>query len=361
MPAYLKALIPCSTRRAPGALLSNAEVTAALEAITARADVVQVKTRLPEAIDMLQDPSATRHSQKLFDEVCTTYRSELYLTPDTSAVRRLAIHESLMAAGYYARATNLHNPKLEAVRFVVNHYNYDMRRDSHLVRRVHDSILTADETPEADALARELLMLERYLFGANRLRPIAGNQFLMLGIQMNEFKDEKTLLQVLELPVVKNYGNFVYIVRDEVSKKAKVSQSLVERWKVANVTCGLEQETEEGKSTIFSEELLKESNVANTGALGTRSSANAVKKLDYDLRFLVPAPILPFWERVKLWLLDAWVYFFGFWVMFWLVDEEVFAILTLLYTRYHSRKVLEEESKASGGGGKVYMASSKAH
>jgi hypothetical protein len=238
------------------------------------------------------------------------------------------------------------------VRFVVNHYNFDVRRDSHLVRQVRNSVLTAEETPEADALTKELLLLERYLFGAQRLRPTGGKQYLMLGIDMDEFKDEKQLQAVLDLHVVKSHGNFVFTVRDEVRNSAKGAQAVQERWKVANVRCAPEPEVE-GKVVIFSEELMELNRVS--------TSAGAKLKSDYDLRFLLPAAILPFWERVKLFLLDAWVYFFGFWVLFWLIDEEIFAVITLLYTRYHSKKVLAEEAKLAGGGGKVYLASSKYH
>lgn len=358
MPAFLKCLIPNSVRRAPIALLSKAEAAAAIEAINVRQEILNVKTApLTEAIEMLQEPSQLRKAMKIFEECSNSYRNELYLSTDTNAARRLALHESLMATGYYNRAANMHNPKLDAVRFVVNHYNFDVRRDSALIDRCRRAVLSPDAVNSVDeGIAGEILQLERYLFGAQRLRPVEGQQFFMLGIPMAEFKDEKMLNAALDLAVIKAHGNFVVSHHDEIrgSYKGHVKRSPAmdtSRWMNACVTCGAEPEFDPSApdtSAVFSKELME-----------FNRDTWLVRKFDYNLRYLLPAPVLPFWERVKMFLLNAWVYFFGGWVLFWMFDEELFAIISIGYTRYHSQKVLKEEAKRSGG--RIYMMQSKYH
>lgn len=357
MPSLLKCLIPNSVRRAPLALLNSAEVAVAVEAIGKRQELINVKTApLAEGIQMLQEPNQLRKAMKIFDECTNAYRNELYVSTDSNPVRRLALHESLMATGYYQRATNLHNPKLDAVRFVVNHYNFDVRRDSALIDRCRRTILSPEEVSfDDEAITGEILLLERYLFGAQRLRPVEGKQYLMLGVPLTEFKDEKMLNAALELSVVKANGNFVADYSEDVRSSTKGSlrrsSAMQERWMVAKVACGAEPETDPADVTVpvvFSQELME-----------YNRDTWLARKFEYQIRYLLPAPIIPFWERFKMFLLNAWVYFFGGWVAFWMFDEELFAIISIGYTRYHSAKVLKEEARRTGG--RIYMMQSKYH
>ncbi len=385
MAAYLRALLPTASRHAPVALLTNAEATAAVAAIAGRADVVKVKTPLADAMQMLVDPATVRKSQKVFEECANAFRAELSLFNDANVMRRLAVHESLMAAGYYARAANMHNPKLDPVRFVVNHYNFAARRDSALVAAARLAVMSPDERGEggeAEALVAELLHVERYLFGAHRLRPVEGRQYLVLGVPLREFADEKMLKAALELPVVKVHGNFGLEITSDVRASYKGhttrSTAMVDRWQVAIVSCQPELDGVIPTSVAAGAAAAADASAAAGAAapavttaastsLTTTVSAAAPalvftsalmessnqswlgRQYTYDLRFLLPAPILPFWERVKLKLLDIWVYFFCGWFVFWLFDEEFFAIVGILVTRYHTAQVLKEEAKRTGG------------
>jgi len=335
MPAFLKALIPISTRKYPARLLLAEELPLAVYAVKTRLDLLGTKTPLLQAVEMLaaEDQATIRQSQRVFAEAADKFRHDLYLGDIKDPVQRLATHEALMAAGYYARTTDFRASPVDGVRFVLSHYNFDVRRDRALVNTVHDSIMTHTETKEADALACELLMLERYLFGAKRLAPVGGKQWLMLGVELKEFRDEEQLRAVLEMPPVAANGNFKLEIRDEVSKTSQ------ERWKIAHVSCLPEKEPQ------FAPQ------VEGTPA------APLAKLTTFDLRVLKPAPILPFWERVKQRALELWVGFFSFWILFWIVDEEVIAFTGLIWARYQQMKMLKEEAKRTGG--RVYMSSTK--
>lgn len=360
MPAFLKALIPNTVRRAPIALLEAEEVKSAIAALNGRKDLIgNVKTApINEAIEMLQEPGQLRKAMRIFDESCNAYRNELYLTADdNNPMRRLALHETLMATGYYARAANMHNPKLDPVRFVVNHYNFDMRRDSILVDRMRRAILSSseEETTENAAVANEILQLERYLFGAQRLRPVEGKQYLCLGVPMTELKDDKMLQAALSLPAVETYGNFTVDHHSDVRSfnkgNTRRSTSMQERWMVATVGCGSEPEMDPLNPrvpAVFSSELME----ANRDTWLSR-------KFEYNIRYLLPAPIIPWAERVREFLLNAWVYFFGGWVFFWMFDEELIAIFSIAYTRYSAKRILKEEARMTGG--RIYMMQSKFH
>lgn len=334
-PLLFRALAPTNAKRYPQLLLTPEQQTVAIAALKENENLIGIKSPFEEALHMIQDQSVARKAKPLFEQVTSAYRQQLYLGGINDPVRRLAIHEALMAAGYYARATDLHAPKIDGYRFVMNHYNIDVRKDKILGKEVHQALVHEAPTAISEAVTGNLFLLERYLYGANRLLPVRGYKTLVHSLELRDFVDEAALQAVLQRPPCQAFANIQFEVQDNYEYGVDN-----DRWKVGVVTCGPEPEQEQGE---FCPPLVQPTTEA------TR----------YQMKLLTPEPILPFMERLKLKLLDLWVYVFAGWVAFWAVDEEIFTLIGLIYARYSQMKILAEESKKSGG--KLYVARGKFH
>ncbi|KAH9601740.1 hypothetical protein LSM04_006889 [Trypanosoma melophagium] len=285
---------------------------------------------LVEALDLLTDLTnfrKQREADKLFEECMTSYRGELYRSTVTDPFQRLQLHEAIMAVGFYQRSANPNVLKGENTRFVLHHYNFDVRRDTAITRTVHYTLLeTLSSTPDSDKLLGDLLLLERRLFGKLRFLPTAGRQWFVLGLPLEEIKTEADIHRVLDITVVKEHGNF--------ELKENDSEKL---WKVVTVRPKPEN------SPSFIEE----------GAFITN---HMEKDLELIRRIEKPKPPIEFWDRVKETLLRYWVIWFSLWIMFFMVDEEIITVIALIFLKWRQTKIIEEEAERSGG--KVYIASS---
>jgi len=238
-----------------------------------------------------------------------------------------------MAAGFYCRACEIYGDRLEPVRFVVNHYNYDVRRDRPITNLVHQTLLEhLPSTKESDEMLGDILLMERRLFGTKRLQPITGDQWLCLGCPLKDLKEEKELVRIMNLPTVKEFGNL------EVSWLDKEG-----RWKEATLRCLPEPE---GTPAPLSLEV----DVAPITASGLAwSTAKPVATIpDWRLRALKPAPPLTWREYTRERLLQLWVYFFSFWAIFFMVDEEVITLIGLIWGKYHHSKIMAAEAERLG-------------
>ena len=60
-----------------------------------------------------------------------------------------------MAAGFYQRAANPNVLHGEGTRFAVNHYNFDVRRDTQITKCAHDSLLESRvASPDSEKLLK---------------------------------------------------------------------------------------------------------------------------------------------------------------------------------------------------------------
>ncbi|KEG13668.1 hypothetical protein DQ04_00861100 [Trypanosoma grayi] len=231
---------------------------------------------------------------------------------------------TLMYAAILAKTSVL---KGESTRFVLHHYNFDVRRDTVITRTVHKTLLeNLTSTPESDKLLSDLLLLERRLFGRLRFAPTAGRQWFVLGLPFEDIKSEKDIYRVLGIPVVKTSGNFE--LREDATEKM---------WKKIIVSPKSEA------ANSFAEE-------------GGFTPHHAERELCLERRVQKPAPPMEFWDRVKDTLLRYWVIWFSLWIMFFMVDEEIITIVALILLKWRQTQILEEEAEKTGG--KVYIASS---
>lgn len=311
--------------------ISQEQWATAKSAVQERSAVLSGSDDLLAALQVLttqptppQRRSATRELGDLLDR----YRGELYKKSATNAEARMQIHETIMALGYYQRLLNTSELKGECIRFVLNHYSFDVRRDTFITRQVHDSLREENTTTAAsDKLLTDLLLLERRLYGRYRFVPTAGRQWFVLGMPFTDIKTEAELHRLLALPPVVADGNFVTDVESESDPM----------WKTLRVQPG------EESTPSFME-------------LAALHSEVSAKETYFALRAPKPPPPLAFWDRVKESLLKYWVIALTVWLTFWAVDEEIITLVALIVLKWKQTSILQEEAEKTGG--KVYIASS---
>ncbi|RNF09025.1 hypothetical protein TraAM80_02422 [Trypanosoma rangeli] len=114
-----------------------------------------------------------------------------------------------MAAGYYQRSAKTSVLKGESTRFVLHHYNFDLRRDMSISRTVK-KVLREDctSTTESDKLLGHVLLLERRLFGRMRFAPTVGRRWFVLGLPLEDIETKANVHRVLDIPAVRKHDNF---------------------------------------------------------------------------------------------------------------------------------------------------------
>eukprot|EP00796_Vickermania_ingenoplastis_P006139 gene6139-4419_t len=265
---------------------------------------------------------------KQFSQCVDELRSVLYQKSRTNPLERLQIHEAIMAAGYHQRTISSTELAGEHIRFVLNHYNFDVRRDTVITQMLHNSLLKNKEiTEESEKLLKDILLLERRLYGVYRFAPTSGQRWLVLGLKLSDVDSEEELKRLIDLPAVKADGNFVVTERD-----------VDQHWKAMILKPGTEE------ACTFAE------------VSGLYKSFTSATDLAYEIKIQKPVPPMDFWERFKDKLLRYWVIWFSLWVMFFMVDEEIITLVALIGLRWKHMINLENEAKKTGG--KIYIAAS---
>lgn len=308
--------------------LSAEEVAAAKTALEERKDFIS-QTDLLHCIDALgniQSAHMQRDTIAKLSKSVDTLRAQLYRKDNKDPRRRLELHEAIMAAGFYERVINVTQLDGEGIRYVINHYNFDVRRDTEITSRVHETLLAEKTTtPESDQLLKDLLLLERRLSGPYRFSQSGGRRWFTLGMPLSEIKTEEELKRLMDLAVIKSDGNFA--VSEADANKL---------WKVVTV------------------KPQPESHITFAEAAGIYKDSHGTD-FNFDLRVEKPAPELDYWERLREKLLQYWVLWFAIWVSFFMVDEEIITLVALIFLKHKQTQILEEEAEKNGG--KVYVAS----
>lgn len=336
----MTALIPKPLLRAPATLLTVVEVQAIQAAFKEHPFVENLKTPFFDCLGSLSDPQEAPKAKEGFVQSAEQFRHQLLGNTVMNPNNRLELHQFVMAANFYGNAVgvgfnrSMGDPRMK----ILDTYNFDMRRDSVLRREVTKCIINpekASNTPESDILVGDLLQLERRLFGKSRLAQLeSGRQALFLGCPVSEIRDDAHLDALLSLPPIKEHGNFIKTF-DDADPDLKDAHRI--RWKEAVIDCG----EEEGGS-----EKIDPAPFNNYKQAGN---------LEWRLRVLKPAPIVPFWGRVRQKALEIWVIFFSAWCIFFMVDEEIISIAVLLYLKYAQTKAIREEKERVGDESRLYM------
>jgi phosphoribosyl-dephospho-CoA transferase len=321
------ALVPKVKVQGPN-FLSADEVTTAMAALEERKAILDVPllAQCMESLGGIKTAREQRDTIAKFAKCVDELRAQLYNKSNTDPRRRLEIHEALMAAGFYERVINVTQLDGEGIRYVLNHYNFDVRRDMQITSKVHETLLEEKTTTaESDQLLRDLLLLERRLTGEFRFSQSGGRRWFTLGMPLSEIKTEKEVRRLMDLEVIKSDGNMTM---------SEVDSSKL--WKTVTIKPNPETDT------TFAE------------AAGIFRDARTVNMV-FELRVQKPTPPLDYWERVREVLLHYWVLWFALWVSFFMVDEEIITLVALIFLKHKQTKILEEEAEKSGG--KVYVAS----
>lgn len=327
------ALLP--TNLVKGPLLVNKEHYTKIDAALTEAKCFvtpHTGVKLRKAFALCEDVTKSRltNVQQAFDDVLLDLRGELNKVPagltKDDPLRRLQVHECIMAAGFYQRAANPNVLHGEGTRFTLHHFNFDMRRDSVLTSAVHDSVLTErTSTALSEKLLTDLFLLERKLFGKYRFVSTGGRRWLCLGVSLDEVTAEKELFRLLELPCVKENGNFSH------------------------------KKVDNEKELWYNVEVVPQDEPCFLTARDLQSKdADCV----WSLRVNKPIPPLTFWERVKEKLLKLWVIWLTGWLIFFMVDEEIIALGSLIILKWKATRNMKREAEAAGES-KIYVARSR--
>lgn len=324
------------------ALIPSVSATQALPDFTAETlesakTAIKERPHIFDKVDLLTPLNAlvnplSVHDKRMaiqqFSGCVDALRSSLYRKDLSNPIDRLQVHEAIMAAGFYQRTISPTQLSGEHMRFVLNHYNFDVRRDTAITQMLHNSLLKDKEiTPESEKLLRDILLLERRLYGMYRFAPTSGRRWLVLGMKLSDVDSEAEFQRIVSLPALKEDGNFIV---SEIDSGA--------HWKTMKLAPG------------------KEGTCSFAEASGLYKDTAAEKDLMLELKIQKPVPPMEFWDRVKDKLLRYWVIWFSLWVMFFMVDEEIITLVALLVLKWKQTAILEEEARKTGG--KVYIASS---
>lgn len=327
---FFNSLLPTNLVKVPG-LISAQQFSVASIAVS-EAQPMLTDAPLLEGLNLCQSINAASSKKviPIFQDCISSYRAELYKPTVTDPFHRLQLHQAIMAAGFYERAANsvvLHG---EGTRFVLNHYNFDVRRDTEITKFLHAGVLEQPAkalTPTVERVLADLIQLERRLFGPNRLVPVRAQQWLACGVPLTAVKNEDELKRLLALPVVQQFGNFKYSLVDD----------------------GPQTLSQTGYVEALPEEV---------AAFITARDLQDVKNAE-DLKFAikVPKPVKPLtrWERIRERLLRYWVMWFSFWLSFWFVDEEIITLVSMIYMKIKTTKIQKQMAEAAGED-KFYVA-----
>jgi hypothetical protein len=134
---FFNSLLPTNLVKVPS-LISAEQLTIANGAI-AEAQSLLTQAPLAKGLEMCQciDAASAKKIIPLFQDCISSYRAELYKPNVKEPFHRLQLHQAIMAAGFYERAANSFVLHGEGTRFVLNHYNFDVRRDTEITRFMH--------------------------------------------------------------------------------------------------------------------------------------------------------------------------------------------------------------------------------
>lgn len=322
------ALVP-NARPGGDSFLTPEQLQTAKAAVAERRDILAAADfdKCLDSLHKIKDARQRHDLIRSFSGIVDAYRAELYKKTTVDPSHRLQLHEAIMAAGFYQRAVSTSELQGESTRFVLNHYNFDVRRDVAVTKLAHDTLQASkDSTLESDRLLEDLLLLERRLSGKYRLAPTAGRSWLVLGQPVAELATEEELHRVLELAPIKAHGNF------------SLSEADTEKlWKTATVAANAEA------VKCFVEEAGMDAGMKEAD-------------IRYDLRIEKPKAPLSFWEELTDKLLRYWVIWLSIWITFWMVDEEIITLIALIVLKARQTSILEAEAERTGG--KVYIATS---
>jgi hypothetical protein len=320
---FFNSLLPTNLVKVPS-LISAQQLSVASLAIE-EAKPMLTDAPLTEGLTICQhiEFASAKKVIPLFQDCIASYRAELVKPNVKDPFHRLQLHQAIMAAGFYERAANslvLHG---EGTRFVLNHYNFDVRRDVEITRFMRANILEkADEAlkPNVEQVFADLLQLERRLFGPNRLVPVRAKQWLVCGVPLTDVKSEKELHRLLELPVVKTYGNFKF------------------------------SEVDEGPKVLFKMGYVEACEEQIASFQTARDLGAAIKPSDLKFALKISKPVTPLtrWERIRERLLRYWVIWLSFWISFWFVDEEVITLISMIYMKVKTTKIQKALAEEAG-------------
>ncbi|CAJ1037059.1 hypothetical protein Q4I30_007655 [Leishmania utingensis] len=322
------ALVPQVKVQAPH-FLSLEDLATAKAALEERKPYIDYP-ELVQCIEVLGNIDNARKKSdvtKKLSRCVDALRAQLYHKDSTDPRRRLELHEAVMAAGFYERVISVTQLEGEGIRYVMNHFNFDVRRDTLITQKVHEALSKEKTTtPESEQLLRDLLLLERRLTGKYRFSQFGGRRWFALGTPLSEIKTEEEVQRLLGISVIKSDGNFTL---------GEVDSGKL--WKTITIRPNEEQ------NATFAEvgNLFKDTRETDT---------------TFELRVQKPQKPPDFWERLRETLLRYWVLWFAAWVTFFMVDEEIITLVALIFLKHRQTKILEEEAQKSGS--KVYIASS---
>lgn len=332
---FLNAVVPKNVVKLPS-LITAEQLTVALAAIDdAKPFLGDRAVLLGDALKSSLDKASTPWKlQPQWEKCVTALRADLYKDIN-DPFHRLQLHEAIMASGFYHRSCHVNGLDGENRRFVLNHYNYDLRRDNIITKAVHDSLLESRVTTEAsDKILSDVLQMERRLFGPHRFMPVGGKQWLCLGLPLKEIETEEELTRLLSLTPVRQYGNFD--TTTEETTKAEKRKKVVDRIKRTVLLCKPETEV-----------------VTMATEADIPSGKDAVNT--YTLTTILPAKPLSWREQLREKLLETFVIIFAAWLGFWFVDEEVIALVSLMTLKWIQTRNLKRIAEESGED-KLYIA-----
>ncbi|KAG5492854.1 hypothetical protein JKF63_01434 [Porcisia hertigi] len=321
------ALVPQVKVQAPN-FLSVEDVATAKVALEERKSYINYPELFQciDALGNIDNAHKQNEVSKKLSKCVDKLRAQLYRKDVTDPRQRLELHEAVMAAGFYERVINVTQLEGEGIRYVINHFNFDVRRDTLITQKVHETLLKErTTTPESEQLLRDLLLLERRLAGKYRFSHFGGRRWFALGMPLSEIKTEEEAQRLLDIGVIKSDGNFT--IKEVDSDKL---------WR----TIKIEPNEEAHLTFVEVGNIFKEAREINT---------------TFELRVQKPQAPPDFWERLREKLLRYWVLWFAAWVTFFMVDEEIITLVALIFLKHRQTQILEEEAERTGG--KVYIAS----
>jgi len=372
---FFRTVFPNPAARYPSTLLTAEQATKAIGVIDCFPKSIQDPVK--NGIEILAtDPQAFKPAKKEFDAAVAAARNEVYLNKSTDAFERLALHKSLMVAGYYAKATDAFASAHDPHRFVQMQYNADVRRDLVIGEDVKKSFYGDVATKRTDSLVEELLETERFLFTDNRLWLVNGSRRLVCNIVLEAERipitvpDGAELERLFNVEPVKKAGNFQLADEEGSASVLGPGWNLTDQYTDGYLDKGVTLGGVQAKDG--SPDRLAVHNRQRRKVLSCRPESFAAfspfgearkittAKPVFSVRYTIPPPPLTFFERVEAALLQAWVFVVAGWVMFWIVDEELLTLIGVFLARYEQKKILQQQA-AEAQEPRIYIAKAKHH
>ena len=370
-----RAVFPNPRRRYPLPLFAEPQALAAQKAISELRIPKDVSTSLSEGVEILAtSPAAFKAAKERFDKALLAGREDLWHKKDTDLSTRLAGHQAVMAAGYYARATDPLATEADPHRFVQQYYNSHVRSDLLIGEALKKSVY-GEATQQSDELMTQLLETERFLFSDRRLCLVGGYRWLVGNLKLESERlgsvtvaSEKELERLMDLPPIQAVGNFkledtagtTMIVGPGWNPTDQYTDGYIER----GTTNGVKVETEDFskfRAGCHPNQRIKLLTCLpeNFEPFCTKVSTRVIdEKGVFSVRYVIPPPPLTFWQKVEEALLQAWVFVVAGWIAFWVVDEEVLTLLGVFIARFEQRKILQQQA-AEAQEPRIYIAKAK--